>query len=98
MWHHLSQIATALSQIRTSNLQGRMSPCNGELDVQRLPPGGTPMKNNRLLGILAVFGSLSVATQGATAQDTVKIGMVMPLSGPLAAAGNQVVAGARFYM
>jgi branched-chain amino acid transport system substrate-binding protein len=56
------------------------------------------MKMNSLLRIFAAFGSLSVAIQGATAQDTVKIGMVMPLSGPLAAAGNQVVAGARFYM
>jgi branched-chain amino acid transport system substrate-binding protein len=35
---------------------------------------------------------------GAAAQDTVKIGMVMPLTGTLATAGKQVVAGARLYM
>jgi branched-chain amino acid transport system substrate-binding protein len=35
---------------------------------------------------------------GAAAQDTVKVGMVMPMTGTLAAAGKQVVAGARLYM
>ena len=35
---------------------------------------------------------------GAAAQDTVKVGMVMPMTGTLAAAGQQVVAGARLYM
>jgi branched-chain amino acid transport system substrate-binding protein len=34
----------------------------------------------------------------AAAQNTVKIGMVMPLTGTLASAGKQVVAGARLYM
>jgi branched-chain amino acid transport system substrate-binding protein len=34
----------------------------------------------------------------AAAQDIVKIGMVMPLTGTLATAGKQVVAGARPYM
>ena len=44
------------------------------------------------LGIAALtFGS-------AEAQNTVKIGMVMPLTGTLAAAGKQVVAGARLYL
>ena len=56
------------------------------------------MKINRLLSILAATGSLFAAATSATAEDTVKIGMVMPLSGPLAAAGTQVVAGARFNM
>jgi branched-chain amino acid transport system substrate-binding protein len=34
----------------------------------------------------------------AAARDTVKVGMVMPLTGTLASAGKQVVAGARLYM
>ena len=34
----------------------------------------------------------------ASAQDTIKLGMVMPLTGALAAAGQQVVAGARLYI
>jgi len=43
-------------------------------------------------------GLVIAAVSTAAAQDTIKIGMVMPLTGPLAAAGQQVVAGARFYM
>jgi branched-chain amino acid transport system substrate-binding protein len=56
------------------------------------------MKMNCLFKIFAAFGSLLTATHGATAQDTVKVGMVMPLTGTLAGAGKQVVAGAMFYM
>src|SRR3978361_2380856 len=42
---------------------------------------------------------LSIALMGgASAQGTVKIGMVMPLTGPLASAGQQVLAGARLYV
>jgi branched-chain amino acid transport system substrate-binding protein len=42
---------------------------------------------------------LSTALAGsASAQGTVKVGMVMPLTGPLAAAGQQVLAGARLYV
>ena len=47
----------------------------------------------------ALAAGLAVAASGGVrAQDTIKIGMVMPLTGALAAAGQQVVAGARFYM
>jgi len=47
----------------------------------------------------ALAAGLAVAASGgARGQDTIKIGMVMPLTGALAAAGQQVVAGARFYM
>lgn len=46
---------------------------------------------------IALTVSMAAAT-GASAQDAVKVGMVMPLTGPLAAAGQQVVAGARLYM
>ena len=44
----------------------------------------------------ACFTAMAVSSAGA--QNTVKIGMVMPLTGTLAAAGKQVVAGARLYM
>jgi len=43
-------------------------------------------------------GLAAAAPSSATAQDAIKIGMVMPLTGTLAAAGQQVVAGARFYV
>jgi branched-chain amino acid transport system substrate-binding protein len=43
--------------------------------------------------------TVAVAMTGsAVAEDTVKVGMVMPLTGGLATAGKQVVAGARLYM
>jgi branched-chain amino acid transport system substrate-binding protein len=47
------------------------------------------------------LASAAIATMMAgntTAQETVKVGMVMPLTGGLSAAGKQVVAGARLYM
>ncbi|MDI2059965.1 MULTISPECIES: ABC transporter substrate-binding protein [Bradyrhizobium] len=46
----------------------------------------------------AVLAASIIATGCAAAQGTVKIGMVMPMTGPLAAAGQQVLAGARLYM
>jgi branched-chain amino acid transport system substrate-binding protein len=53
---------------------------------------------NRSLFSAAIFAFSTIATASAGAQDAVKIGMVMPLTGPLAAAGQQVLAGARLYM
>ena len=49
----------------------------------------------RLVATLPIVASVP---GGAAAQDTVKVGMVMPMTGTLAAAGKQVVAGARLYM
>ena len=44
------------------------------------------------------LGIAALTIGSAEAQNTVKIGMVMPMTGTLAAAGKQVVAGARLYM
>jgi branched-chain amino acid transport system substrate-binding protein len=44
------------------------------------------------------LGIAALTLGSAAAQNTVKIGMVMPMTGTLAAAGKQVVAGARLYM
>ena len=46
----------------------------------------------------AVFALSTTAAGGASAQDVLKVGMVMPMTGPLGAAGQQVLAGARLYM
>ena len=46
----------------------------------------------------AVLAASIAAAGNASAQGTVKIGMVMPMTGPLAAAGQQVLAGARLYI
>src|SRR5262245_10280949 len=48
--------------------------------------------------LVAPLGIAAAMTGGAAAQGTVKIGMVMPLTGTLASAGKQVVAGARLYV
>jgi branched-chain amino acid transport system substrate-binding protein len=58
---------------------------------------GTAMPRKCFLGAAVV--AISIATvAGAAAQSTVKVGMVMPMTGPLAAAGQQVIAGARLYI
>ena len=47
----------------------------------------------------AAVVAISIATvASASGQGTVKVGMVMPMTGPLAAAGQQVIAGARLYI
>jgi len=54
---------------------------------------------SRIIARLATPLTVAAAMMAsATAEDTVKIGMVMPLTGGLATAGKQVVAGARLYM
>jgi branched-chain amino acid transport system substrate-binding protein len=58
---------------------------------------GTAMPRKCFLGAAVV--AISIATvASAAAQGTVKVGMVMPMTGPLAAAGQQVIAGARLYI
>jgi len=50
----------------------------------------------RKIGIALAAGAL--ASTGAAAQDTAKVGLVLPLTGGLAAVGKQVQAGAKLYM
>jgi branched-chain amino acid transport system substrate-binding protein len=58
---------------------------------------GTAMPRKCFLGAAVV--AISIATvASASGQGTVKVGMVMPMTGPLAAAGQQVIAGARLYI
>ena len=52
----------------------------------------------RITRLITPFGIAVTFVGGAMAQETVKLGMVMPLTGTLASAGKQVVAGARLYM
>lgn len=42
---------------------------------------------------IAILGIVACAAGTASAQNIVKVGMVMPMTGALAAAGRQVVAG-----
>src|SRR3974390_57045 len=47
---------------------------------------------------LAIVLALSAPASGALAQDTIKVGLVLPLMGVLAPVGKQVQAGAQLYM
>jgi branched-chain amino acid transport system substrate-binding protein len=49
----------------------------------------------RALTALAV---LALASANAMAEETVKVGLILPMTGPFTTTGKQVEAGARFYM
>jgi ABC-type branched-chain amino acid transport systems, periplasmic component len=55
------------------------------------------MPGKHLLSAAVLGASITVAG-AAWAQGTVKVGMVMPMTGPLAGTGQQVIAGARLYI
>src|SRR3954463_5281803 len=54
--------------------------------------------SQRTLLCVALLLVSTAGAESAGAQDSIKVGMVMPLTGPLAAAGQQVLAGARLYV
>jgi len=56
------------------------------------------MRNTCIARLVTPLGVAVTMVGGAAAQDTVKVEMAMPLTGTLASAGKQVVAGARLYM
>lgn len=52
----------------------------------------------RHLGALAAAASLTLAAAAAQAADPVKIGLVLPMSGPFAAYGKQIEHGVKLYL
>ena len=52
----------------------------------------------KITGALAALGLGLALSTGAMAQDTVKIGLIMPYSGPFADAANQMDAAIKLYM
>src|SRR5262249_9292942 len=56
------------------------------------------MFRNGMVATALAAGLAAAAAGSAAAQDTIRIGMVVPLTGGLAGAGQQVAAGARFYI
>jgi branched-chain amino acid transport system substrate-binding protein len=56
------------------------------------------MHRNHLAGATFAIAALAVSAGSAAAEDTVKIGLVMPMTGTLGAAGQEAVAGAKLYM
>jgi branched-chain amino acid transport system substrate-binding protein len=55
-------------------------------------------KSFRLRAVSAVAGLGALLAGEVAAQDTIKVGLVMPLTGVLGPVGKQAVAGARLYM
>jgi branched-chain amino acid transport system substrate-binding protein len=58
---------------------------------------GYAMKFSRLFAAGAMAAAVSFATPGY-AQNTVKVGLLVPMTGPFTSTGKQLVAGARLYM
>ncbi|HLY66383.1 MAG TPA: ABC transporter substrate-binding protein, partial [Chloroflexota bacterium] len=62
---------------------------------------GVTMRHTHLIiaGCLAIAAvGTSLGSGSAAAQDTVKIGLVMPMTGTVGAAGQEVVAAVKLYM
>src|SRR5436190_11077085 len=47
---------------------------------------------------ILIAASLALTAAGAAAQETVKVGLILPMTGPFTTTGKQVEAGVRFYM
>jgi len=56
------------------------------------------MHHNHFAAVCVVIAVMGLGAKGATAQDTVKIGLVMPMTGTVGAAGQEVVAAVKLYM
>jgi branched-chain amino acid transport system substrate-binding protein len=63
-----------------------------------MPREGTNVFRKNLVTGVATAAVAALIAGTAGAQDVVKIGIIMPLTGGLAAVGKQTVAGARLYM
>src|SRR5688572_131035 len=71
----------------------------GGLAENRTPKqGGKIMLNRRsVLGVCAAALAAAITTQ-ASAQDTVKVGLILPMTGPFASTGRQIEAAVKLYM
>src|SRR3974390_477633 len=47
---------------------------------------------------LAAFAALALSSSAAAAQDTVKIGLILPMTGQQASTGKQIDAAVKLYM
>lgn len=56
------------------------------------------MKITKILAAVATAGMLGLAASGAQAQETIKIGLIAPFSGPFADYGKQMEGGIKAYM
>src|SRR6202048_3200439 len=48
--------------------------------------------------VLTAITSIALVSANALAEETIKVGLILPMTGPFTTTGKQVEAGARFYM
>lgn len=60
--------------------------------------GKNAMLNRRALIASCVLAVAATATQSALAQDSIKIGLILPMTGPFASTGRQIEAAVKLYM
>ena len=58
----------------------------------------TPVNKRNFLSTLGAAALLALGATAAQAAEPLKIGMVLPMSGPFASYGKQIEAGARLYL
>jgi branched-chain amino acid transport system substrate-binding protein len=56
------------------------------------------MRMKVLIGLLAAAGLLNLSCRAAVAEDTIKVGIVLPLTGPFTGTGKQILSGAQLYL
>src|SRR5450631_4196192 len=56
------------------------------------------MTDTRRRAVLAVLACTLLTCSGAYAQEAIKIGLILPLTGPFTPTGRQIEAGVRLYM
>ncbi|MEC4718611.1 ABC transporter substrate-binding protein [Noviherbaspirillum sp. CPCC 100848] len=56
------------------------------------------MKISKILASIAAIGTLGLSSAAALAQETIKVGLVAPFSGPFADYGKQMESGIKAYM
>jgi branched-chain amino acid transport system substrate-binding protein len=56
------------------------------------------MLRRLLLAVLVAWVAVGLEPRGAGAQESVKVGLIVPMTGPFASTGRQVEAGVRFYV
>jgi branched-chain amino acid transport system substrate-binding protein len=56
------------------------------------------MSRRSILAALMTLAAAGFAMTGAAAQDVVKVGLILPMTGQQASTGKQIAAAARLYM
>lgn len=51
-----------------------------------------------MAGVLTALIALNMSAGTAIAEDTIKIGLVLPLTGPFTGTGKQILSGAQLYL